>query len=279
MLARRPGLTAALGAGAGATLFAILARQFGARRALTLAATAGLTVAANAAFSEWRLRRYARGASAATMRAYQQAEELDRVYAKLEGRAALPPMRRWALSPDLAAILVDLIEEHSPGFVVELGSGSSTIVMARALERFGKPDAAIRSVDHEASFADISRGRVDREGLATRAEVVHAPLQSIATPWGPATWYDPAAFAGLPPIDLLVVDGPPESTGPFARRPALGVLAEHLAPGAVIVVDDASRPDERAMVADWQAAYPDIEVTRRPTEKGTAILRWAPPST
>jgi hypothetical protein len=93
-------------------------------------------------------------------------------------------------------------------------------------------------------------GLLHREGLERYARVVHAPLE------GEPPWYARAALERLPdPIDLLVVDGPPaEAPGEGERRaPALPALASRLVPGATVVLDDAERPGERAVLARWEA--------------------------
>jgi hypothetical protein len=53
------------------------------------------------------------------------------------------------------------------------------------------------------------------------------------------------AFRDIDEIDLLLVDGPPGSLGEMARYPALHVLESQLASNAVVILDDADRPDER----------------------------------
>lgn len=52
-------------------------------------------------------------------------------------------------------------------------------------------------------------------------------------------------------VDLLVIDGPPEATGNWARYPALPLLREKLRSGAVVVLDDTHRADERAILEAW----------------------------
>src|SRR5690606_4628023 len=69
---------------------------------------------------------------------------MDRVYALIEGLVGtytiapdspLAPMRGWAISPDLAALLVSLIAVERPRMILEVGSGVSTAIMAMALSR------------------------------------------------------------------------------------------------------------------------------------------------
>lgn len=54
---------------------------------------------------------------------------------ELQPRRPLPPLSTWAATPDLLVALYRTIREQRTARVLELGSGLSTIVMARALEQ------------------------------------------------------------------------------------------------------------------------------------------------
>src|SRR5690606_18547556 len=84
---------------------------------------------------------------------------------------------------------------------------------------------------------------IRRHGLGATVEVRHAPLV--------ARWYEASVFADIDTIDLLIVDGPPATTGQLARYPALPLLAERLSPGAVVVLDDAERDAEAEIARRW----------------------------
>ncbi|HIG41192.1 MAG TPA: hypothetical protein EYQ14_11710, partial [Gammaproteobacteria bacterium] len=52
---------------------------------------------------------------------------------------------------------------------------------------------------------------------------------------------------------LILVDGPPQQTGPLARYPALPLLLKHLAMHQIdILIDDYDRPAEREIVENWK---------------------------
>jgi len=93
-----------------------------------------------------------------------------------------------------------------------------------------------------------------------------------ATDMGEKSWYD---LSGLPEvsIDMIVIDGPPETTGPLARYPAGVLLFPKLAQKACVFLDDADRPAEREAVSLWLHRYPELTHTQVPCEKGLAILR------
>lgn len=146
--------------------------------------------------------------------------------------------------------------------IVELGSGVSTVLLARLLTQQRIPDGfRLAAVEHDPSWAGWVRGQLEREGLGEHVTVVHAPLvpHPLAAPG--LTWYDQTALdEGLDAalngaaIELLLVDGPPawaEGHG-LARYPALPTLQGRLAAGAGIVLDDLERPGEQEVVRRWQ---------------------------
>ena len=108
------------------------------------------------------------------------------------------------------------------------------------------------------------------QGLHHRADIYYCPL-ALQTVEGASVKYYDLGRAALPPaIDLLIVDGPPQWTGHLARYPALPLLGRLLTPSAVVLVDDAGRPDERMMVKRWLAENARLEERYEETGKGTA---------
>jgi len=184
-------------------------------------------------------------------------------------------MGRWAVSPDFARILVDVVLERTPGLVVELGSGVSTLLCAYCLEKNGV--GAIVSVEHEDEFVRATTENIRKHRLDQFARVVHAPLRDITLRNRIYKWYDKDLV--LPKIasqkvDVLIVDGPPAKTGDEARYPAVPVLFDLLADQAIVLVDDAGRQEERTTVRRWVRKFPILNLQYlRWTEKGTAILK------
>lgn len=203
---------------------------------------------------------------------YEQVEALLALYAQFEFRAMLPPMRKWAISPDFARILVQQIRVLQPALTVELGGGVSTLITAYALEqhRCGR----VVAFDHALEYAERTRQQLTRHSLDHLAELRHAPLTAVDLPQHTGLWYDPAAFADLHNINLLIVDGPPQFNNPTpqARYPALPLLIERLAPGARILLDDAARPDEKTSAARWQTEFGLTRLAEFDTEKGAILL-------
>lgn len=195
----------------------------------------------------------ARTALVADLLSNQQA--LDQLVARYRPEAPLPAVAGWAMEPAGLLWLTHHIETTRPKLVVECGSGSSTLWMAMALRAVGS--GRLIALEHLPEYAERTRAVIDRHGLSDWVDVRVAPLRPTETPRGSFQWYgvDPADFD---PIDLLIVDGPPGTTGPHARYPALPLLADRLAPGATIVADDIERRNEAEMLTFWLDGDPRL---------------------
>jgi predicted O-methyltransferase YrrM len=202
---------------------------------------------------------------------YWQVEALFSMYASLKINHPLPPMRLWAASPDFLILAISLIKRHKPAIIFEIGSGVSTILNGYALRETG--GQSVISLEHEKQFTAITADNLTAHGLDDVAHVIYAPLKPVMIDGQERLWYDTEQLANIPPIDLLIVDGPPEKTTEMARYPALPMLYDKLNNGAYILVDDFMRDDEHTMVNLWLEQF-DLEVVRSyANEKGAVILR------
>lgn len=146
--------------------------------------------------------------------------------------------------------------------VVELGSGASTVLLARLLTRLGPRGGwRLAAVEHDPSWAQRVTDQLDLEHIGRHVSIVHAPLVPHPLAAADLLWYDEGAVAaGLDTmlrgdlVDLLVVDGPPAYAPGhgLARYPALSVLQHRLAPGATVVLDDIDRPGEQEVLRRWE---------------------------
>ncbi|GHC97281.1 hypothetical protein GCM10007079_50670 [Nocardiopsis terrae] len=210
---------------------------------------------------------------------YEQQVAWTELRAHLDVAPFMPPLRGWAASPDVLRLLVRLIDRHRPELVVECGSGASSVWIGYALRRAGR--GRLVAIEHEARYAEISRDLVAAHGLDDIVEVRHAPLTEVEpellgpVPDGPGEpaplWYDLSRLSDLDGIGLLFVDGPPQATGKQARHPAVPALLPHCTADAVVVLDDADRPDERALGDRWVAEH-SLYRTEEPAEKGAHVF-------
>jgi predicted O-methyltransferase YrrM len=199
---------------------------------------------------------------------FRQIQALSALERKLGLDQPLPPLRGWAGSPDFLLVVANEIDARKPKVIMECSSGASTVVCARMLQRLGK--GHVYSLEHDETYAIATERIVASHSLSAWVTVIRAPLAATDTS---TPWYSSSAIPrDLGGVDLLVVDGPPSPIGPLARYPALPRLVDVLSPNAAIIVDDAKRDDEQAMLARWHREFPTFSQTPVDCEKGCVIL-------
>jgi hypothetical protein len=198
-------------------------------------------------------------------------EALSTTLAYLDPTAPLPPFREWAISPDAARILVTEILRNKPRVVVECGSGCSTLLIGYCLKKLG--EGTLFSLEHDEGYVEITRGQVQLHGLENIVTVIYAPLVEHNVNGKEMMWYDISGLEHIYEIDLLLIDGPPETVGELTRYPVFPLLGGRFAPRATVILDDAARADERRVVAAWLTEYNGLTCARSDTEKGTAVFR------
>src|SRR4029453_14167258 len=103
-----------------------------------------------------------------------ETEALLQLYKEFRPRAPMPSSGRWAMDPTGLVEVLFLIGKKQPKIVLELGSGTSSIWIAYALERYG---GRLISVDHETEFADRTRSLLALHAVSHVAEVRLAQLR------------------------------------------------------------------------------------------------------
>ena len=194
---------------------------------------------------------------------YRQLEAYVQLHSLIKFNAPLPATRGWVGSPDLLITLTHLVRTFKPKLIVELGSGVSTVVMAKAGAK------KIISFDGSEEFASGTRNLLAAHGV----KGVEVRATKLAPFKGSSGWYDPNSFKDIKKIDLLVIDGPQGGEDSNARYPALEVLLSKLSPKAIVILDDANRPGERKLAEDFARALPNHSLTFLDHEKGTAVIR------
>lgn len=196
----------------------------------------------------------------------KQVEACMRLQHYLGPDIILPDMHNWPISPDFGVLLINLVEQNAYDGVIEFGSGTSTLILAKALERVGRREgrasSPLLSFDHLQQYAERTQKLLKQAGLVERTNVVLAPL----VPWEDANGQQFSFYACDQALDvygrdlpatasrlLVVVDGPPAATGRQARYPTLPRLLERFSGKYVLdfVLDDYVRADEQEIVARW----------------------------
>lgn len=128
------------------------------------------------------------------------------------------------------------------GLIFECGSGLSTVLIGIIAQQQGRQ---MISLEHIAFWAQRVQKELDRNHLDNN-QILVRPLKD----YGSFAWYD---NNGLQPEDigLCICDAPPGDTK-GGRRGFMHLYSDCLHSGAVILVDDTIREDERQMIQDWQ---------------------------
>lgn len=184
--------------------------------------------------------------------------------------AQVPPDGGWVAGADFLLLLARQVLSQKPQFVVEFGSGVSTVIIGRCLQLNGS--GRLLSFDHDEGFAELTRRRLRRARVP--GEVRAAPLRAGLDGYG-GSWY---GHGELPEgIDLLVIDGPQawRQGQEESRGSAAPAAFGRLAPGAIVLLDDAARDGERRVAARWRVDFPEISFSDAETQKGVLIGKRA----
>lgn len=198
-------------------------------------------------------------------------EAVTRICTSLPLRRPLPPFGDWAIAPDMAFELIDLVLRERPVSIVEIGSGLSTVLFAYALELNGEGE--LLALEHDQIYADRTQEQLDTHGVAGHAHVAFAPLESMELGGQVFRWYSLESVELPDQIDLVLVDGPPATTNPLARYPAFPLLAERLGPDATVILDDTNRGEESEIVQRWQSEFEGLTVKQLNLERGAVVLK------
>jgi len=179
----------------------------------------------------------------------------------------------WPISPDIGLFLLERMQSRSYDLIIEFGSGTSTLLFAKALvvqaRTRGEPESwkahllsrRVLTLEHDLNYHESTRQLLAANGVSDSVELVHTPLVDWHDDNGTYLYYDCDAVlqkvaAALGPEKariLVLVDGPPGATCANARYPAVPHVFNRLARHHIdVVLDDAGRPEEKAVIELWR---------------------------
>jgi len=201
----------------------------------------------------------------------------------------------WPVSQDFALYLVELIEVNKYDLIIELGSGISTVIVARVLTKAlrsqqGRSATRFVSFDHLGQYYEKTRSHLVQAGLEDTVQLMLAPLQDWQAPNGNTYPYyscqvDLNSMAQKHDEAgrrvLVIVDGPPAATGKHARYPAGPLLLQQFTAAHIdILLDDYIRDDEKEVTRIWQtemqATGREHNITELKFEKEACLISVSP---
>ena len=209
----------------------------------------------------------------------KQMEAFMRIQSFLGDGDSLGDFHGWPISPDIGLFLLDRMREQHYDLIIEFGSGTSTALFARAAEVLAQqaaakategsanpepPKTTIVSFEHDTLYHGKTLQMLKARGLQQHVRLVHAPLVDWREGDQTYLYYDcQATLAELAQQHanqqlriLLLVDGPPGATCPNARYPAVPFVFTALGRHQIdVVLDDASRPEEKQVIELWRAFW------------------------
>jgi len=224
--------------------------------------------------------------------ATKQIEAFCGVQHYLQSGELIGDMHGWLISPDFALYLIELLESNDYDLVIEFGSGTSTVLIAKTLQRIagrGEGQAPAKQVafEHLEEYYQKTLVHLQQAQLEEKVDLVLAPLQPYTAFNGQTYLYYTCqeTLAGLANLFrlaelriFLLVDGPPAATGQHARYPAAPLVLEYFAGARVdILLDDYIRNDEKEIAQQWLTDIQDkglqYQLIEKKLEKDACLIR------
>ncbi|MBL4592441.1 MAG: class I SAM-dependent methyltransferase, partial [Flavobacteriales bacterium] len=201
---------------------------------------------------------------------YKQLEILTALYSSLEIKTPLPETGGWAASPDLLKKITETILLKESQFIVEASSGVSSIIIGYCLKKIGQ--GKVFSLEHDILYVEKSKALIRKHHLEQYVEIIHAPLiehQINNKKW---FWYDISCLDSVPPIDMVVVDGPPYYIQDLSRYPVIPLLYDKMSDNSILLLDDGVRNEEKTIIKMWKKEFKHIAIEYFNFEFGAFIL-------
>jgi len=132
------------------------------------------------------------------------------------------------------------------GLIFECGSGLSTILIGIIAKKQGRKMVSFEHIDF---WANRIQKELDQNNLNNN-QIFVRQLKD----YGNYAWYNTDGLE-FDKIGLCICDAPPGDTK-GGRRGFLYLFKDQLLPGAVVLVDDTIREDERNMITEWEQIKP-----------------------
>lgn len=177
----------------------------------------------------------------------------------------VPPVGRgrWALDDDALAFIVGEVERRRPSWVLEFGSGRSTVRLAEVMADITSGDGVVViSIEQDRKFVARTTHLLREMGLVDRVRLTCRQLRRQIVAGRETLCYDLSTeltpeFVPREGSGLILVDGP--AGGGDVRFGTIPLIQPYLPDETPFFLDDALRDDE-LQVADAWAKLPGFAV-------------------
>jgi len=141
--------------------------------------------------------------------------------------------------------------------ILELGAGQTTLLIDRVKRQLAL-DYEVETIEHDEQWAAEHQAAVQHP-------VIRAPLSPRTVEGHRIDYYSHPLLETGPPIDLLLVDGPPahQRRIQFNRLGALDIVKTRLGADFIIAIDDSQRNGEQLLVERVRAVLEERGVAFR----------------
>ncbi len=201
---------------------------------------------------------------------YKQLEILASLYNYLDIKIPLPETGGWAAYPDFLKKIAEIILLKKPVFIVEASSGVSSIIIGYCFKMLGK--GQVFSLEHDLFYVEKSKSLIAKHGLEEYVTIVHAPLKKYEINDKEWIWYDIDCLSDSMPVDMIVVDGPPNYIQDLSRYPVVPLLYEKMSDNSILVLDDGVREEEKEITRRWENEFEDISIEYLNFQSGAFVV-------
>jgi hypothetical protein len=185
------------------------------------------------------------------------------------------PLGGWALDGPTIDRLAALVRERRPRAVLELGSGTSTVVLAALLG-----DAAtLVTFEQDPGWAQHTRDALRERGLQAHVLDVGVGDVGAGAPPGYVLTDEAGELLRAHPPEIVLVDGPTMESG-ASRLGAVELVAPFAAGDVTLLLDDALRDAELRIAEAWgrrdDVTVAGIRLTPKGLLEATLHARPAP---
>jgi predicted O-methyltransferase YrrM len=180
---------------------------------------------------------------------------------RLEELGLDPKRLYWGpmtIMPSQAEFLVSQIEMQPPRRVLEVGSGTTTLVFAALAYKYG---FSMLSLENHPRTVELVRKALQDLGLAKHVTIQRCDFVKRRYAAGDTyRWYDADLGRAGGAFDFVFIDGPIET--PVGRNGALPEIKPYLASEHRIYMDDIKRPHEQKCILEWRKHFPDMHLEK-----------------